>query len=630
MSTPLPAQVSLEQLKNLAKDLVKGSKAGDPGAAARIREYLPRHSRSSIETIIEMPITLSDAQLVIAREHGFPSWPKLKAHIEERGLDENRLREAFTKAVRDLDVERASEFLKRSAYVRANIDAPWLFFDAPPIVYAAGRGSREMVDLLLEYGADPNARSQWWAGGFGAIPHDNPELAGYMISRGARLTIHDAAALDRFDEVRRFIEADPASVNARGGDGQGPLHNARSVAVAEFLLDHGADIDMRDIDHGSTPAQYLAASQPEVCRYLLSRGARPDLFMAVQIGDLDLVERILKDDPSAVRLRVGEGELTSGDSGGGHIYLYTLKERSSPLRLAVVLGRSEIAEALYRYASAAEQLIAACIGADEARARALIRTNPGLVDAMIDDEAQAICDAAWSHQTGAVLLMLDLGFGKDTRGMHNATPLGLAALRGFVDIVDLMVSRGADILAKNEYGGVPLAASLWGALNFKDPEGDYPETARRLIDAGTPARFIGYPTGRKDVDAVLQRSLEKLAETDIDAAVKLGRADRLRALLERRSGEALLRPEYWAWAIEAGSADLVRLFLEFGLDPDRGEGDKTPLHQAAEKGSLEIVKMLLSAGADVDALTDDGAAAAGIAESNGYAEIAREIRNYRK
>jgi len=592
MSVPLPAQVSLEQLKNLAKDLVKGAKAGDPAAAARIREYLPRHSQSSIETILEALITLSDAQLVIAREHGFPSWPKLKAHIEERGLDETHLREAFTNAVRDLDVGRAQQLLKRSEYVRANVNSPWLFFDSPPIVFAAGRGNREMVDLLLEYGADPNARSQWWAGGFGAIPHDKPEFADYMISRGAQINIHDAAGLGRFDDVRRFVEADPSLVNARFGDGQGPLHVAQSVSIAEYLLDHGAEIDMRDIDHNSTPAQYLAASHPEVARYLVSRGAQPDLFMAVQIDDLELAERILEADPESVRVRVGQSGLTSGDSDGGHIYLYTLKERSSPLRLAVMLRRTEIADLLYKYATPAEQLIAACLGADEPRARALIQAQPGLVSAMLADEAQAICDAAWSHQTDAIRLMLDLGFDKDTRGMHDATPLGLAAIRGYIDIVDLMISRGADILAKNEYGGVPLSASLWGALNFKDPDGDYPAVVQSLFDAGTPARYIGYPINRKDVDAVLQRNLERLADTDIDAAVKLGRADLLRSLLERHIGEALLRPEHWSWAINAGSADLVRIFLESGLDPTKGEGDKTPLQLAQEKENSEIVQLL--------------------------------------
>ena len=46
-------------------------------------------------------------------------------------------------------------------------------------------------------------------------------------------------------------------MHARGGDGQTPLHFASTVEVAEFLLENGAEIDARDVDHESTPAQYM-------------------------------------------------------------------------------------------------------------------------------------------------------------------------------------------------------------------------------------------------------------------------------------------------------------------------------------------------------------------------------------
>jgi len=75
----LPARPSLEHLSKLAKDLLKQYRAGDQPAHARFQTANPRdenREESSSEP------TLADAQFVIAREHGFETWAKLKQHIE--------------------------------------------------------------------------------------------------------------------------------------------------------------------------------------------------------------------------------------------------------------------------------------------------------------------------------------------------------------------------------------------------------------------------------------------------------------------------------------------------------------------------------------------------------------------
>jgi hypothetical protein len=61
--------------------------------------------------------------------------------------------------------------------------------------------------------------------------------------------IHAAARLGMLDRVRELIAADRESVHARGGDGQTPLHFASTVDIAAYLLDQGAEIDARDVDH---------------------------------------------------------------------------------------------------------------------------------------------------------------------------------------------------------------------------------------------------------------------------------------------------------------------------------------------------------------------------------------------
>lgn len=73
MPRTLPPNPSLEQLKHQAKELLKSSRALDPQALLRIEQYLPNRAVAA---------RLADAQLVIAREYGFASWPKLKLQVE--------------------------------------------------------------------------------------------------------------------------------------------------------------------------------------------------------------------------------------------------------------------------------------------------------------------------------------------------------------------------------------------------------------------------------------------------------------------------------------------------------------------------------------------------------------------
>src|SRR2546427_9819567 len=128
-----------------------------------------------------------------------------------------------------------------------------------------------MLEVLLAAGADINAKSRWWAGGFGLLHGASPELAAYAIERGALIDVHAAARLGRLERLQELIAEEPALVNARGGDGQTPLHFASTIAIAAYLLDHGADLDARDVDHESTPAQYMGRDRQEVLRYLIQR-----------------------------------------------------------------------------------------------------------------------------------------------------------------------------------------------------------------------------------------------------------------------------------------------------------------------------------------------------------------------
>ncbi len=141
-------------------------------------------------------------------------------------------------------------------------------FGGTPLNIPIFRGDRQMVDVLLDLGVDPNDVSDWWAGPWNAmqsaLQSGQPELAEYLVQRGATVGPHEAAGLSRSAELKSLLEESPERVHQRGGDGCTPLHFAGSIAVVDILLEHGADINARDIDHYSTAAQYLAKSHPEV------------------------------------------------------------------------------------------------------------------------------------------------------------------------------------------------------------------------------------------------------------------------------------------------------------------------------------------------------------------------------
>jgi hypothetical protein len=102
-SKSLPARPSLESLRKQAKKLARDTAAGDAAAIARARAQLPR---------VDLPLTQRNAQLVIAREYGYPGWQDLTAEVSKRlgsGL-EWAIAQA-RRIIHDNDVERLKQLL---------------------------------------------------------------------------------------------------------------------------------------------------------------------------------------------------------------------------------------------------------------------------------------------------------------------------------------------------------------------------------------------------------------------------------------------------------------------------------------------------------------------------------------
>ena len=139
-------------------------------------------------------------------------------------------------------------------------------------------------------------------GGWGALYYTDAELAAYLIERGAEIDVYATASLGTLEKLEALIDSDPAVINTRGLDGMTPLHFAKTPEIAALLLHHGVDINARDLEHGGTPVQWAVENRPDVCRYLIERGAEIDLFAACLLGDADVVRTVLGWSPEILTL----------------------------------------------------------------------------------------------------------------------------------------------------------------------------------------------------------------------------------------------------------------------------------------------------------------------------------------
>ena len=387
--------------------------------------------------------------------------------------------------------------------LKARINDPVGDFDSPVIMSVRSRG---MLDVLLDAGADINARSRWWAGGFGLLDTASPELAAYAIERGATITAHAAARLGMLDKLRALIDADPDLVRARGGDGQTPLHFAATVGIAEYLLGCGTDIDARDIDHESTPAQYMVAKRPEIARYLVGRGCKTDILMAAALGDSDSIRRHLDADPDSIRMRVSDEYFPMiNPRSGGTIYQWELGWHVSAVQVARSFGHSESFDLLMERSPADEKLLNACWLHDEAAVRSLLAQQPNLSAQLTPSGQRQLAHAARNNDTMAARLMLEAGLPVDTYTQHHATPLHWAAWHGSADLVGLILRRNPPLDdTSNDYKGTPVDWAVHGSQNgWNRQTGDYTPTLEVLLDAGAP--LPGRIGGTDAVQAVLRR-----------------------------------------------------------------------------------------------------------------------------
>src|SRR5215471_10920641 len=281
---PLTPRPNLEQYRKLAKDLVKACRSNNTGAirmwaadwiaqlARRWPELKTLNTASEVDahagritefaraqlSAASRTCGLTTAQFVIARAHGFLSWPKFVKHVESLGRAHS-LVAAFERAV--------------SAVVTG--DAPTLkrlLHEHPALTRT--ESNREHRATLLHYVSANGVE------GYHQIsPKNSAQIAEILLNAGADVD----ATSDVYEG-----KCTPLGLVATSSP---PFAAGVQLDVIKILLRHGARMDLSgSAGRGSLLRGCLANGQPQAAEYLASRGAPVDLVEAAGLGDVDRVQ----------------------------------------------------------------------------------------------------------------------------------------------------------------------------------------------------------------------------------------------------------------------------------------------------------------------------------------------------
>ena len=508
----------MNDFESQARSLLSAFQAADADAFCRIHRHLPQVKYGTRDEAAAFPLSLGEAQTVIARENGAQSWGELRLRFKLEALEFGAELEQFKNLVYALDAEKLDAHLKAHANLKATLDDPHFYFGSTALIIA--KEHADTVNVLLRHGADINAKSQWWAGDFHILEGTSAEAVERLIERGAEITVHAAAEQGRLEWLEAAYENDMTIINQRGGDGKTPLHYATDPAVMDWLLERGADLEARDLDHASTPLQWqLGAHEYDAARELVKRGAQVDIFAAVILGEGELVDEALAAHPEAIRARVNQaGYALTPQADGSHQYVYTFNAAGlSPHQVSLEYGRAEIFARLIEHSPPDVQLLAHCANGDAEAAERIAESNPAIVPQLNEGDRRQLIHAAWTGKADVVEQMASLGFDLHIRDDDAMTPLHAAAFHGFADVIGALLDadEAPPVNWLNGYGGTPLGACLYGRAHSWRSDGDFPASVTLLVEAGSEVNAGWLPTGDEAIDEALRLALERPAsDTD--------------------------------------------------------------------------------------------------------------------
>jgi ankyrin repeat protein len=290
---PLPARPNLEQYRKRAKDLAKAARSADPGAVRawaadwlnalarsrpepitafvqasidRVIDSLERHIREKLSKADAGSDSghLAEAQFLVARAHGFESWPKFSTHVERMGRSDSDIGEFETAA---------------DAVVTGDLPALESFLRTNPAL-TREHSTRSHHATLLHYVA---------ANGVEDFRQKSPPnavaIAKVLLDAGAEVdALADTYGGDRYQTTMNLLVSSTHPADA-----------GVQAALVDTLVDFGAAVNGLD-DDSSPLMTALAFGYRDAAEALARRGARLDsIIAAAAMGRLDLIRSFVVD-----------------------------------------------------------------------------------------------------------------------------------------------------------------------------------------------------------------------------------------------------------------------------------------------------------------------------------------------
>lgn len=494
--------LSLDNLRRRATRLKKAYAAGETQAVIRVRQRAPRPEGEALSH--------ADFLHVIAHEQGFASWPRLKQEVELCGMDHAAKLQRLKIAVYNGHAEVANRLLEEDPTLPEGAFGLQIALYDVAAVQAAldtdpGAATREvamrvpMMHLALSH-----------------YVHARPDSSGAMVDMAELLLAHGA-------DVDASMPVAPDNDHPLSAL-YGAIGHANNMALAQWLLDHGADPNDSESLYHSTELGHH-----EGLRMLLAAGADPT-------GTNALLRAMDFEDVEAVRLLLAHGAQVD-DFNGAHVggeepwvvpALQQAARRMSGREMITTLLEAG-ADPRQRFQGADAYAWARVFGnrvlAQEIEAR-------GLASKLSGEEALLAAAAEGSVPDGAQLdpeklskefrniirmivhlpgkldhvkRLVGIGIEFDHPDSEGLTPVQIAGWEGLPDVMAYLLSLGPDLTHVNGYGGTLLSTILHGAENCPQRAGrDYVTCARLALDAGVALpRRAPEQTGHEALSAFL-------------------------------------------------------------------------------------------------------------------------------
>ena len=318
-----------------------------------------------------------------------------------------------------------------------------------------------------------------------------------------------AAGRGDLDTVHQLLDDNPAWIHTVGSHGRTMLWEAAyrgKLEMAQFLLERGADINLPGcyhIQHRIEITPYCVAryeGRDPVADYLLQHGATIDIHTAAYLKDYDTVCSHLDNDPDLINS--GYLQAVMLPSGGPHTFEHRLAAWATPFCYAIVGGNLEIVELLIEKGATIEphsgrfldyamaynrvEIVKALLenGADPSEAPRIFDDNSEMSKLLkshgappkdINDPGDMgwpmlvyVCRGDNREHPEEILRLLELGADINVRNYKGKTGLHYAAKAGFLNVINLLIEKGADLDATDKNGETPLFDAIRSTI--KDGE----------------------------------------------------------------------------------------------------------------------------------------------------------------